>query len=139
MGQEQKKYHIADDGRIFQINDDGSFTAIGNVNQMPQSNPQPQPQYNAYTSPTYTQPTVEEDIADENEGFTATHMAWLLIGLILFFGSMMVAFASGMFYYYFAILGFALTIKGLLGANKWVMIVMIIGMVLIGGAFLANF
>ncbi len=31
MGQEQKKYHIADNGDIFKINEDGSFTLVSNI------------------------------------------------------------------------------------------------------------
>lgn len=31
MGQEQKKYHIADNGDVFKINEDGSFTLVGNI------------------------------------------------------------------------------------------------------------
>ncbi len=31
MGQQTNKYHTSDDGKIFRINDDGSFTNIGNV------------------------------------------------------------------------------------------------------------
>lgn len=33
MGQ-QRKYHVADNGDIFKINEDGSFTAIGNASQV---------------------------------------------------------------------------------------------------------
>ena len=39
MGQELKKYHVADDGSIYQINDDGSCTSIGNVNSFKQQTP----------------------------------------------------------------------------------------------------
>ena len=35
MGQQMKKYHTSDDGRIYRINDDGSYTEIGNVNNFP--------------------------------------------------------------------------------------------------------
>ena len=31
MGQEHKKYHIADNGDIFKINEDGSFTLVSNI------------------------------------------------------------------------------------------------------------
>ncbi len=31
MGQEYKKYHIADNGDIFKINEDGSFTLVSNI------------------------------------------------------------------------------------------------------------
>lgn len=31
MGQEQNKYHIADNGDIFKINEDGSFTLVSNI------------------------------------------------------------------------------------------------------------
>lgn len=34
MGENTKKYHITDDGDIYRINEDGSFTSIGNVNTM---------------------------------------------------------------------------------------------------------
>lgn len=34
MGEKQKKYHVTDDGDIFRINDDGSFTSIGNAEKM---------------------------------------------------------------------------------------------------------
>lgn len=33
MGQEQKKYHITDDGDIYKVNKDGSFTAMGNAEE----------------------------------------------------------------------------------------------------------
>lgn len=31
MGQGPKKYHISDDGQVYRINDDGSFTSVGNI------------------------------------------------------------------------------------------------------------
>lgn len=31
MGQLQNKYHIADDGSVYKVNEDGSFTSMGNV------------------------------------------------------------------------------------------------------------
>lgn len=31
MGQIQNKYHITDDGNVYKVNDDGSFTSMGNV------------------------------------------------------------------------------------------------------------
>lgn len=34
MGQEQKKFHITDNGDIYKINEDGSFTSIGNASQV---------------------------------------------------------------------------------------------------------
>lgn len=34
MGQEQKKYHIADNGDIFKLNEDGSFTFVSNIEQI---------------------------------------------------------------------------------------------------------
>ncbi len=34
MGKEQNKYHVTDNGDIFKVNEDGSFTAIGNVSQI---------------------------------------------------------------------------------------------------------
>lgn len=41
MGQELKKYHVADDGSIYQINDDGSCTSIGNINSFKQQTQKP--------------------------------------------------------------------------------------------------
>lgn len=49
MGQ-QIKYHIADNGDIFNINEDGSFSTIGNVSQIAETN-NPQKQ---------TQPTIKK-------------------------------------------------------------------------------
>lgn len=34
MGQEQKKYHISDNGDIFKFNEDGSFTKLGNAEDL---------------------------------------------------------------------------------------------------------
>lgn len=34
MEQQTKKYHTSDNGRIYRINDDGSYTEIGNVNNL---------------------------------------------------------------------------------------------------------
>ncbi|MDE6340010.1 MAG: hypothetical protein K2K97_09525 [Muribaculaceae bacterium] len=34
MGQEPKKFHVSDDGKIFRINEDGSFTELGNANDL---------------------------------------------------------------------------------------------------------
>lgn len=31
MGQEQPKYHVTDEGKVFVVNDDGSFTDLGNA------------------------------------------------------------------------------------------------------------
>lgn len=33
MGQEQKKYHITAEGDVYKINEDGSFTSLGNAEQ----------------------------------------------------------------------------------------------------------
>ncbi|MGN0225643.1 MAG: hypothetical protein ACI4A7_06135 [Prevotella sp.] len=33
MGQEQKKYHITDNGDIYRVNNDGSFTSMGNAEE----------------------------------------------------------------------------------------------------------
>lgn len=37
MGQEPKKFHITDEGNIYRINDDGSFTSMGNVEKLSES------------------------------------------------------------------------------------------------------
>lgn len=34
MGQVQNKYHISDDGKVYKVNDDGSFTSMGNVENL---------------------------------------------------------------------------------------------------------
>lgn len=34
MGQQLNKYHISDDGKIYRINDDGSFTSVGNFDEI---------------------------------------------------------------------------------------------------------
>ncbi len=34
MGQQPKKYHIANDGSIYKVNDDGSFTLVGNIDDI---------------------------------------------------------------------------------------------------------
>lgn len=42
MGQQPHKYHISDDGKIYRVNDDGSFTLVGNVvdiEKKPSANP----------------------------------------------------------------------------------------------------
>ncbi len=31
MGQQPNKYHISDDGNVYKINEDGSYTLIGNI------------------------------------------------------------------------------------------------------------
>ena len=31
MGQQLNKYHMTDDGKVYRVNEDGSFTSIGNV------------------------------------------------------------------------------------------------------------
>ncbi len=33
MEQQPNKYHISDDGNIYRVNEDGSFTSMGNVEQ----------------------------------------------------------------------------------------------------------
>ncbi len=38
MGEKTKKYHVTDDGDIYRINDDGSFTSMGNAEKMSESN-----------------------------------------------------------------------------------------------------
>lgn len=39
MGDNPKKYHVTDDGDVYRINDDGSFTSMGNAEHMSTSNP----------------------------------------------------------------------------------------------------
>lgn len=34
MGQMPNKYHITDDGKVFRVNEDGSFSEIGDVNKL---------------------------------------------------------------------------------------------------------
>lgn len=34
MGQEQNKYHVTDDGKIFSVMNDGSVSEIGNVSSL---------------------------------------------------------------------------------------------------------
>ena len=34
MGQEQSKYHVSTDGKVYRINDDGSFTELGNAEDL---------------------------------------------------------------------------------------------------------
>lgn len=34
MGQQSNKFHVSDDGKIFRINEDGSFTELGNANDL---------------------------------------------------------------------------------------------------------
>ena len=34
MGDIKQKYHVSKDGKVFQINDDGSFTELGNISQL---------------------------------------------------------------------------------------------------------
>ncbi|MCM1449480.1 MAG: sel1 repeat family protein [Clostridiales bacterium] len=41
MGQEPKKYHISDNGDIFKVNEDGSFTELGNAEELDKSLRQP--------------------------------------------------------------------------------------------------
>jgi len=44
MGQDiNKKYHITDDGEVFRINDDGSFTSMGNAEKMTSKVVEPSP------------------------------------------------------------------------------------------------
>lgn len=38
MSQLHNKYHICDNGNIYKVNDDGSFTDMGNVEDIPQPN-----------------------------------------------------------------------------------------------------
>lgn len=38
MGEKPKKYHVTDEGDIFRINEDGSFTSMGNAEKMSDSN-----------------------------------------------------------------------------------------------------
>lgn len=35
MGQEPKKYHVSDDGKVYRVNEDGSFTELGNAENLP--------------------------------------------------------------------------------------------------------
>lgn len=56
MGQETKKYHITDDGKIYKINDDGSFTELGNAENLnsdkqsaaPEPKLEPDPELQSY-------------------------------------------------------------------------------------------
>lgn len=34
MGQQLNKYHMTDDGKVYRVNEDGSFTSIGNVEDL---------------------------------------------------------------------------------------------------------
>ncbi len=40
MGQQPNKYHISDDGKIYRVNDDGSFTSMGSVKDIDKSAPE---------------------------------------------------------------------------------------------------
>lgn len=41
MGQEPKKYHISDDGKIYEVKSDGSVNALGHISQLHDGNSEP--------------------------------------------------------------------------------------------------
>lgn len=43
MGEIPKKYHVTDDGDVYRINEDGSFTSMGNAEKMSSINPAEMP------------------------------------------------------------------------------------------------
>lgn len=57
MGEQPKKYHITDEGDVFRINDDGSFTSMGNAEKMSGI---PKEDANSSTQPLYTSSETEQ-------------------------------------------------------------------------------
>ena len=41
MGQERGKYHISKGGQVYRINEDGSFTELGNAEELIKSSNKP--------------------------------------------------------------------------------------------------
>lgn len=81
MGQLPNKYHISDDGSVNKINDDGSFTYVGNIEELPlgttinKSGPPPIPGFK------------DEQDASNNKGRGRRNYSWLWVTtLVVFIG-----------------------------------------------------
>lgn len=82
MGQEQKKYHVADNGDIFKINEDGSFTAIGNASQVDSKNPE------ANSNATHTQSSASKRwlLSNYNWLYLLSLTMLIVSGMLCFWG-----------------------------------------------------
>lgn len=72
MGQQPKKYHISDDGKVYRVNDDGSFTELGNIEESfsnTQNNPVTEPDKSSATAPPPVGSATDYYACDYNEEF----------------------------------------------------------------------
>lgn len=95
MGTNPNKYHISDDGKVYRINEDGSFTSLGNIEDRTEHK---RPQSNFFQ---------QIESAPKNHRSVAAFFKTLLsvTGLTLFVGAMVMKFDG---YLYIQCLGCAI-------------------------------
>lgn len=83
MGQKPQKYHVTDEGEVLRINKDGSFSKMGNVEQL---NYETSKEASSVKNPSAKLPIKR----------TASNYSWMWwTGLVLIFGFVVTAFSCG--------------------------------------------
>lgn len=134
MGQNRGKYYTSDDGTIYRINEDGSFTRVGDVNDLADETSHKGQQTSQKTAihgntpsmPAYKVEVIGENSASDSDGHKVTSgdIICLVVGLVLVLITGYVAHSIGVFYWYLMILGAFLTIRGMM-AIKWLGLVIV--------------
>lgn len=80
MGEKPKKYHVTDDGDVYRINDDGSFTSMGNAEQMTETAvPQRETGSSTSTAPSMTDSPIKPYVNRNRRGVTIGVIICLLL------------------------------------------------------------
>lgn len=79
MGQQPNKYHVTDDGKVFRINPDGSFTEMGNAEDL-----------NALEQ---RKQAMARKLQAEYESHSSHAWVWWLVAIIVFVGAFIGAMA----------------------------------------------
>ncbi len=80
MGQEPNKYHISDNGNVYRINEDGSFTSVGNIESIEKKSPE-----TAETAPQSGTKPLETQTVDSDTGWWKRNHNWLWTTILILF------------------------------------------------------
>lgn len=87
MGEKIKKYHITDDGDVYRVNDDGSFTSMGNAEKMSESNSEESFNFNKNHTSSNENPIkpFSHDNSRKRSWVSGIIILMIIVGCILYF------------------------------------------------------
>ncbi|MBD5211389.1 MAG: TonB family protein [Bacteroidales bacterium] len=86
MGENPKKYHVTDEGDVYRINEDGSFTSMGNAEKMSGTN-QAEDTISRSTEPSAVDKPIKPFVGKKHRGLVVGVVIslFLLVGISLFY------------------------------------------------------